>query len=380
MISGDFPPRISGVGDYAFHISSTASKMGLNVTAICTQNSNSKASSLYGTLDVRPVMAKWFFSEIKKICQVLRESGENTVVNIQYGCLAYGRQLMINFLPLILRMLFPRVKIVITLHGFWEQSVLFRMRALPMLRFSHGIIYVDRLNKELVKKYSGHPDERLQFIHIAGNIPPIPCTEEQRNIWRKELGFEDKDTILVFFGGMGIKKGFDCLIESMGRIEKKNLLPSFFLLAIGSFHTDMVGEAHKKYIISLISKLGIEKNVCFFEHAKPIDVSKYLHIADLAVFPFDNGVGENSGSMLAALAHGLPTIITSGPANNASFSDKYGVIMVPAKNPEILAGAINNIINMPDRQKILRNKAREISMHLNWEFVTRESINFFSSL
>jgi len=64
---------------------------------------------------------------------------------------------MINFLPFIIRLLLPRVKVVTTMHGFWEQSVLFRLRTLPMLRGTHGVIYVDRLNKDLVKNTVAFP-------------------------------------------------------------------------------------------------------------------------------------------------------------------------------------------------------------------------------
>lgn len=379
MMSGDFPPQISGVGDYAFHISRTASNMGVNVKVICTQSDSAKSLSLYGSLDVRPIMYKWRFSEIKNVFQILRDSDKNTVVNIQYGCLAYGRQLMINFLPFFIRVLLPHVKIVITLHGFWEQSVLYRLRALPMLRFAHGIIYVDRLNKKLVKKYSGLPDERMKFIPIAGNIPPIPCTEEQRATWRKELGFSNDDVIVTFFGGIRSNKGFEYLVEATAQLRKNNLFP-IILLAIGGFRSYRQNKNYEIEVLNLIKKMGIEDYVKVLDDPDPKMVSQYLHVAHLAVYPFLQGVGENSGSMLAALAHGLPTIITAGPANISNFSEKLGVVMIPAMNSEKIVDAIRKIIASPALQNIMRNKALEVSKSLNWEFITLQEINFFSYL
>jgi len=378
MISGDFPPRISGVGDYAFHISSTAAKMGVNVTVICTKSEDTDTASLYGALDVRPVMDRWRFSEIKNIFQILRETDQKTVVNIQYGCLAYGRQLMINFLPFIIRLLLPRVKVVTTMHGFWEQSVLFRLRTLPMLRGTHGVIYVDRLNKDLVKKYSGLPDERLKFIPIAGNIVPIPCTKEQRDTWRKELGFSDVDVIVAFFGGITQRKGFDYLVKAIRITRCSNSFP-VFLLAIGGFLPLEFNRTYQLEVENYIQREGLVDTIRFFENVEAENVSKYLHCADLAVYPFLRGVGENSGSMLAALAHGLPTIISAGAANDSSFTDKFGVLMVPASDSEQLAESIQKIALSASLQREMRAKALHISETLNWPYITEKSLEFFNS-
>jgi polysaccharide biosynthesis protein PslF len=380
MVSGDFPPRISGVGDYAWHVVRTAATIGTSVTVITTKNNKKHRSSQVEYMDVRPIMDNWQFTEVKRVLQVLNESKINTVVNIQYNCpFTYGRRLLINFLPAIIRTLYPRIKIVVTMHGFWEQSLLFRLRALPMLRAAHGVIYVDRLNQALIRKYSGLAQNHLKFIPIAGNVPPIPCTPELRNSWRQELGLDDEDVAVAFFGGIGGNKGFEYLVEAIARVQNNYSL-SLVLVAIGGFHSDLVGDSYRKEVLPLITKLGLDKHVRVFESLNSVDVSKYLHVADLAVYPFLNGVGENSGSMLAALAHGLPTVITVGPANDDGFAEKYGVVMVPAQDSEQLEKAIIKIVTSPALQQKLRKRALEISSQLDWKFVTRETMDFFASI
>jgi polysaccharide biosynthesis protein PslF len=377
MVSGDFPPRISGVGDYAWHVTRTAAMMGTAVTVITTKGKYAQESSQFESIDVRPVMDNWQFTEAKKVLQVLSESDTNAIVNIQYYCpFTYGRRLMINFLPTMIRLLHPKTRIVVTMHGFWEQSLFFRLRTLPMMRAAHGVIYVDHLNQMLIQKYSGLDENRLKFIPIAGNIPPIPCTADLRNVWRQELNLAKEDVAVAFFGGIGRNKGFEHLVKAVERIHQKNALP-LFLLAIGGFHSD---KQYELEVRDLIKKLRMKDFIRIFENPKIVMVSKYLHAADLAVYPFLNGVGENSGSMLAALAHGLPTVITEGPANDASFSERFGVFMIPPKDAEQLAKAIENIVMSPELQQTLSKKALEVSKHLNWEFVTRETLEFFSSL
>lgn len=377
IISGDFPPRISGVGDYAFHVAGTAAKMRTDVTVITTKHNSVNGSSGASSIDVRPIMGKWQFSEVKRVCKALNESDAKTILNIQYYCpFTYGRNLMINFLPAIIRTLHPKVKIVVTIHGFWEQSLLFRLRTLPMLRTAHGIIYVDRLNKRLIKKYSGQPENRLKFIPIAGNIPPIPCTEEQRNVWRRELGLSNGDIAVAFFGGIIRSKGFDYLVKAIHKIKLSNSSP-LVLLAVGGFLDLENNKSYRSEIINFIKTNGLGNFIRFFEKADASLVSKCLHSSDLAVYPFLNGVGENSGSMLAALAHGLPTIISRGPANDDSFTEKFGVTMVPAQSSEQLVSAIQTIVDNRDLQNKMRNKAMEVSRKLNWDFITSETLDFF---
>lgn len=380
MVSGDFPPQISGVGDYAWHISKTVTEMGVEVSVVTTKNSEAEKSSRENGIDVHRIIGKWKFTEVKKIFRVLRGSHKKSVVNIQYYCpFTYGRQLMINFLPALIRLYFPRVKVVVTIHGFWEQSVFYRFRTIPMLRLAHGVIYVDTLGRKSIQKFSGLTNSRLKYIPIAGNILPVPCTRKERDMWRSELGMTDRDVVVAFFGGIGRNKGFEYLVEAVKKVNEKNEV-SVVLLAIGGFHSYDKNKPYKKEILDLVSQMGMTDAVFIIESPDSERVSQYLHAADMAVYPFLDGVGENSGSMLAALSHGLPTIITEGPANNESFADRFGVCMVPAQNSSKLADAINNLALFPEQRKALKMKTLERNKNLNWRFVTEETIHFFDLL
>jgi len=184
---------------------------------------------------------------------------------------------------------------------------------------------------------------------------------------------------VAFFGGIGRNKGFEYLVEAVEQIRQRNALP-IVLLAIGGFHSDGINNTYQLEVRDLIRKLGLEDCVRVLDSPNSTMVSKCLHAANLAVYPFLNGVGENSGSMLAALAHGLPTVITAGPANDTGFTDKFGVVMVPAQDAEQLANAITGLVMSPVRRQAMRESAIEISSHLNWEFVTRETLDFVASL
>ena len=187
------------------------------------------------------------------------------------------------------------------------------------------------------------------------------------------------DIAVAFFGGIGRNKGFEYLVEAVAKARKNSKL-SLKLIAIGGFHDNGVVGVYQKEIRNLIENLDIKDFVHILEQPGPSHVSKCLHVCDLAVYPFIQGVGENSGSMLAALAHGLPTIITAGPANDPTFSDRFGVIMVPSMNSGDLSKAIVDLALNPHQKEKMRKKGLAVTRDLNWDYVTRETINFCQSL
>lgn len=382
MISGDFPPQLSGVGDYSWHISRTLRSLNILVTVITTRKYLSAPTDMnYYGLDVRPIINSWKWAEVSKIFKIIKEYPNRTVVNIQYYCPStYGRRLFINFLPIILRIFAPSVKTIVTMHGFWEQSRLFRLRTLPMLRAAHGIIYVDSFNKDVLKRYSGFSDSKLMKIPIAGNIIPISCSNNERAQWRKEQGLTEKDIAIAFFGGIGKNKGFEYLVESLHHVTKLDNKLSFILYGIGGFHNDGVNTEYHEKIKRLISDFNLADKIKIIESPPPDTVSRYLHISDIAVYPFVNGVGENSGSMLAALAHGLPTIITSGPANQPDYTTRFGVHMVPPRDPNLLAEEIIKLSCSDEEREYMRKKALSVSKDLSWENTAKKTADFFRSI
>ena len=85
---------------------------------------------------------------------------------------------------------------------------------------------------------------------------------------------------------------------------------------------------------------GVEQHVVFTGYLPEDDVSRLLRAADAAVFPFDAGVTAKSGSLLAALAHGVPTIATSPPGVLDRPTEVEGVLRVPPRNTAALVDAL----------------------------------------
>lgn len=380
MISGDFPPMISGVGDYCAHVSRSLSELGHKVEVVTTVGATGGDFLGGSPVVVRPVVSMWQLREFQKVLTLADRGDRTCVLDLQYHCPAtYGHRMLVNFLPMLTRAIRPQARVVVTMHGFHEQGVLFRLRALPMLRLAHGVIFVDRKNERLLGAYSGHEPRRLRFIPIAANIPPMEVTAEERRRLRRELGFGEQEVVVAFFGGIGRLKGFHHLVEAVG-LARTEFGLSAVLLAIGGFHEDGVNRGYQEQMKAAISKKPASDWVKLVAAPPPARVSQLLHCADIAAYPFLDGVGENSGSMMAALAHGLPTIATKGPGNPPDFESHFGVALVPPGDPRIMAERIVALVKSPESRARMKRRALETTQERSWVSIATQTAEFFRCL
>jgi glycosyltransferase involved in cell wall biosynthesis len=376
MVTGDYPPALTGVGDYAHHVANALASNGSAVRVITTAGQgNSGDESGAARVAVHRSIRGWNFGDLRRILPLL-DPGKRSVVNLQYYCPStYGRRLMINSLPAVLRCARRNVRTVVTMHGFWEQSRLYRWRCLPMLRAAHGVVFVDRRNASLLRVYAGQKVP-LCFIPIAGNIPSIPCDSDERTCWRQELGRKGDEIIVAFFGGIARIKGFEYLVHAVERVRNTEKLP-VFLLAIGGFRADSVNREYQIGIRNLIAHAERSSWIQVVPDPAPEVVSKLLHAADIAAAPFIAGVSENSGSTLASLEHGLPTITTKGVTQ---FPEHFGTLVVPAGDVDGLAAAIARLARSEGLRAEMGRHSLEATKRWTWGNIADSTFSFFDNL
>lgn len=376
MVSGEYPPRISGVGDYCQGVSTSLVQAGHSVTVVTTGPRPKAVTHADSMLKVIRGVPAWRIRHLAGALRVLKALGRPLHLVIQYHCpSAYGRDPMINLLPAAARASLAGLRACVVMHGFAEQSQLFRLRTLPMLRTCHGAIYCDRQNERLLRLYGGS-GLRTAFIPITSNILRLKPDSCSRVRLRTELGIALKDIVVAFFGGIGASKGFEYLLEAVRELRITRGLP-VRLLAIGGFHPDGVNRQYQAIIRNKIKSQNYADWTHIETHVPATRVSQLLSMSDLAVYPFTDGVPENSGSMLAALAHGLPTVVTRGTGR---LPDEYPVASVPARDPVALADCIAKLCVSVSSRHDLGGAAFRFMATRTWDRVAARYASFLESL
>ncbi|MBC7785209.1 MAG: glycosyltransferase family 4 protein [Burkholderiales bacterium] len=365
LISGDFPPTISGIGDYTEKLAGAIARLGGDVTVVTSKANGIRSDYPFA---VRAEMTGWANQDSPKLLTILRDYD---IAHIQYPSGAYGRKLMINFLPRLIRKHCPNTRSLVTIHDFRVMRWRWRARVGPMLWSIDGLIHVDPRDGPYLSSWMPFGKPPTQIIPIAANAEPVPCTPDDRKRWRQELGFADDETVVAFFGVLYPHKGLPELHEAIRTLRSRGR--KVRLLVMGDFDR----EADWRSAI----ENDLRQPHTVWVQGAPLDrVSQCLHASDMAALPFHSGASTNRGSMLATLAHGLPTVTTNGPCTPPDLCKQFDLSLVPIQSAEALTKALDELIGSESLRARMRQNSLEAMERMSWPTVARQTIAFYGRL
>jgi glycosyltransferase involved in cell wall biosynthesis len=98
-------------------------------------------------------------------------------------------------------------------------------------------------------------------------------------------------------------------------------------------------------------------------HLPAEEVSAGLHAADVAALPYADGVTARSGGLLAAFAHGLPTLVTAADEPDPDLVDGETVLVAPrsADALPLVDGLARLLDDEPLRRKVAAGGAAVVA-------------------
>jgi glycosyltransferase involved in cell wall biosynthesis len=99
------------------------------------------------------------------------------------------------------------------------------------------------------------------------------------------------------------------------------------------------------------------------------EVSRLLQAADAAAFPFNAGVTRKSGSLLAALAAGVPVVATAPPGEVRWPAEAEGVLRVPPRDTAALTGALGRVLSDRALADRLGAAGRALAASQSWDAI-----------
>src|SRR5690606_8153749 len=202
-------------------------------------------------------------------------------------------------------------------------------------------------------------------------------SSDQRTQIRKSLGLSPKDIAIAYFGFLTPFKGFEGLLSAVHQLKTEGWPVKLLVLTrLAPGEND-----YHRRILALIDQLAL-RDVCLLSktHYSEEVVSRYLQAAEMAVFPFTEGASERRSSLLAALAHGIPTITTYGPNTPPSFVDGSNMLLVPVGKPDAIAHAVKRLARNPDLVARLAYGARQLSQQFSWDNVVERTLQSYETL
>lgn len=225
------------------------------------------------------------------------------------------------------------------------------------------IIAVSNGAKDNISKYlSSKNKNRIECIYNPIKINDIREKAKEKIEERLEKPF------IIGIGRLERQKNFILLIKAYKILLDKGIKHKLIILGQGS---------QKEFLINEVKNLKIEKHVKFLGFKE--NPYKYLNQADVFV---QSSIYEGLPTVLIeALALNVPVVATNCPDGAKEILDdgKYG-LLVKMNDEEVLAEAIDKMLNDKELQKEYKTKSNEGVNRFDDKYITSLFENLFLNI
>jgi glycosyltransferase involved in cell wall biosynthesis len=354
MLTGSFPPRLCGVADYTERLAHHLALQGAPI-AVWTSEKEIAAD----TPGVYPIISGWNRQGIRDLVRKIRVA-RPAVVHLQYERALFDQSSAVTLLlPELLRGL--GIPLVTTFHALdgptgWGKG--HRAALLPLLLNSRNIVVCSSRQEQALIRLPGIA-RKVKRIPLGTGIEPVSYSNPL--VSRPPVH-------LVYFGFVWKGRGIETLLHAVA-----SLPPQTVMLEIIGGVKDATYQAG---LLELAKRLRVMDRVVFHGEMPASVVSRHLGQADAALLPFSTGASTGRSSLMAAFAHGLPTVTTSDPANlPTDFRDGENLLLAPVGDEAAFLAATRRIVEDSELRKHLSQGARRLSETVfSWPEIARQTL------
>ena len=368
IVTGEYPPRIGGVGDHVVKLRAALEELGAD-THVSTE-------SVPVDLSAERVRANSGSPWGRQLVGLLRLVFElrPDVIHIQYQSGAFDSPTQVALLLSVLRLFGFNVRIVVTFHDLGEPYLFpkaghLRRFMVDLIRWAADMsIYVDALDRRIVcARVKGHRQRSLS-IPVGPTIEPPPGLEGRLGI-RARLGLGRDDFLVGFLGFRQEGKGLEVLAAAL-RSPGLNIQPACLVL-IGAGRSKA---GPRRAAVEADTALFVGLDVRDTGPLDPAAVSEWLRACDVIALPYDDGLSTRRGTFMVAVAHGGP-VVTTWPSQPDLVDVKDGeVVLVPSGDSAALAGALVRIRDEPAHRDGLCQGSISVARRYSWRRIAKQTL------
>ena len=390
LVTGEFPPLQGGVGDYTMELGRALVALGAEPHVVTSRVQGHRDTPGAGSFEVHRIVDRWDWGSWGPIRRQLGEINPD-VLHVQYQAAAYGMHPAINLLPTRARLdRSLRLRTAVTFHDLrvpylFPKAGRLRWQSILLLARSSDAVVVTNVADEAKLEGSLVHTER---IPIGANVKPRLPSAFDRAAWRARWKVGAGDALLCHFGFVNRSKGIETLLRALSMLvtgEELQFAPRLLMIGGRVGSSDPTNVAYLRHVEELIESMGLSERVLWTGFVPEEEVSAAFAAADCCVLPYLEGASLNHGTLMAALAHGMPIVTTSGATTSTvpapkELVDVENVLLVPPDNAPLLADAILRLLKSPVVQQRLSEGARTLSRLFDWESIAARHMEVYGGL
>lgn len=380
-----------GVGDFTRELGLALSGLGATVYVISSVQAaqlgdaapSPDGSALVerGTCRLRlfPLIPRWDFSCWAGVSRVLERTGAD-ILNVQYQTAAYQMHPAVNLLPWRLRLRPRRPGVIATFHDlklpylFPKAGPVRRWVTQSLIRGSDATIVT---NVEDKLQADGFGARHLHLLPIGSNIQPQAPPDYQREGWRQRWGVDPNEILLCYFGFLNESKGGETLFRALSRLKASGERVKLLMIGGKLGSSDPSNLAYLKRMEALIGELGLEDLVAWTDYVAGSEVSANFWASDICVLPYRDGASFRRGTLMAALAHGMPIVSTQPRVSIPQIVEGENMALVPPADEEALAARIRELAVSPEERSRLGRGAAELAQRFSWVAIAERTLGLY---
>ncbi|MGC9360145.1 MAG: glycosyltransferase [Anaerolineae bacterium] len=370
-ISGEYPPMRGGVADYSHILGQHLADLGVDVHVLTSLDA---ALPRRGDTHVHPIIESWSWRELFGAVRELLRQLEPDVISIQYQAAAYRLHPAINLLPLRFR----NAPIVTTFHDlrvpylFPKAGPLRKEAVWILARHSRAVIATNAADRVALVAQRGMPP--VHEIPIGSNVTKRLPEAFDRAQWRAMWGLPRSAMVLCYFGFLNPTKGGEELMRCLASLVRRGVDAHLVMIGGTIGASDPANEAYLASVLALVANLGLQARVHWTDYLPDTEVSAAFGLSDLCVLPYRDGASLRRGSLMAALAHGMPVLSTEPESPVRELVDGENIRLVARHSPTALAEAAWNLWQDPKALERLAAGAKELSARFDWHEIAKRTL------
>jgi glycosyltransferase involved in cell wall biosynthesis len=317
---------------------------GARVVVYCLDRAGDLAAPLPGAgIAVRTVGRRrsgFDPSAVVRLWRMLRADHVGIVHCHNHGALVYGS---------LAARLVRRTPVVYTVHGAHTSSRRATARFLK-LGLVREVVFVSAHAREIARVAGLAGDAHVHTVVNGVDVDAFARAGEGGRRVREELGIPASAPVCGIVARLTPAKDHATLLEAVARLRA----------AVPGVHCLVVGDGELRDELAARSRaLGLEGSVHFTGARE--NVADYLAAMD--VFVLSSVTEGLAMTLLEAMAAARPVVATAVGGNPEAVEDGRTGTVVPAKDPEALAGAVRSFLADPEAAATVgaagRQRARE---------------------
>jgi len=227
--------------------------------------------------------------------------------------------------------------VLYTAHGFHffkgcplVNKVIYKPVEKWLSKYTDVLITINEEDYQSALKMKAKQVFKINGIGIDKN--KIKIEEFDKIAFRKELGLEPTDKVILTVSELNENKNYITMLETIKRLVEKDNTIKFVSCGTGVW---------REKIANYAKELGVEKNVVFLGYRK--DIGKIMQVSDLFFHAsFREGL---TLSVMEAMSFGLPCVVSNVRGNRDLIVDGKGGYVAEPTDSQKFAVKIEYLLN-----------------------------------